>query len=206
MRLEVNPPLAHRGVAADDPRNAGPVDHFRPRPVTRQSARAMLAPYHRDEAELEAKIDALLQRIASVPNRPEPPLSQPLEAVANPWFGLSTHPDIIEELWKLDDGLPRRCRWVLRGRPALVHPETGVIFAVGVGTLGMVMRLPGSVLATADPACASVTAGGNPGRTFDISDAGPEWRFVGRNAPKAEWTRAAFEFASVPLRPRNTSS
>lgn len=191
-------PPAHRGVAAEDARNAGAIAFFRPQPVTRDRARARLAPYYRakGEAALEARVDALMARIATGPIAPDPPLSQPLEAVADPWFGLGTHPDIIEEMWRLDAILPEPCRWVFWGGPALVHPGSGVVFAVGYGTIGFVMRLPEAERAAAASDEAAVFVTGNPGLVFDISAAGPEWRFVLPRAPKAEWVRAAFDFAA----------
>jgi len=56
--------------------------------------------------------------------------------------------------------LPQRCRWVFWGKPSLVDPQTGVLFAVGFGSRlrqsasapsGIVMRLPPDVLAGAAP-------------------------------------------------------
>jgi hypothetical protein len=116
--------------------------------------------------------------------------------ITDPWYGLSTHPDIIEIMWKLDDELPQRCRWVFWGRPALVHPET-VVFAVGFGTIGHVMRLPQYVREAADPRYVRTVVSGNPGQFFDIGPAGPKWRFISAHAGEAEWSRAAYEFAGT---------
>ncbi len=123
-------------------------------------------------------------------------MSQPLEAVADPWLGLGTHPDIVEEMWRLDDALPARCRWVFWGGPALVHPVSGVVFAVGFGSVGFVVRLPQPVREAARPDDAAIVLAGNLGRTFDISAAGPEWRFLRARGPRVEWTLAAYDFAS----------
>jgi hypothetical protein len=38
-------------------------------------------------------------------------------------------------------------------------------------------------------------ATGNPGQTFDIGPAGPEWRFISSRAPETEWCGAAYDFA-----------
>jgi hypothetical protein len=80
-------------------------------------------------------------------------------------------------------------------RPSLVHPQTGVIFAVGFGTIGLVMRLPPQVLSEADPKYASRTKIGNPGQMVDIGVAGAEWRFVSAQGPEVAWCRLAYEFA-----------
>lgn len=140
----------------------------------------------------------VMARIAAGPVRPPPPLSQALADVDDPLYGLGTHPDIIERLWTLDAALRRSCRWVFWGKPALVHPETGVVFAVGFGTLGYVMRLPPAILEVAPADQAKVVITGNPGQTFDIGPCGPEWRFIRPWAPEAEWCHAAYEFAGMP--------
>jgi hypothetical protein len=40
---------------------------------------------------------------------------------------------------------------------------------------------------------------GNPGQTFDIGPAGPEWRFIWSQAPAAQWIRLAYDFAGAPM-------
>jgi hypothetical protein len=188
--------MPHCGVTIDDPRNAGVIEYFRPKPVTRDSVLRKLtdASYGKPPPDLLMRVERALE-LARHPSRPDPPLSQSLNEVADPWFGLGTHPDIIEALWKLDDSLPQRCRWVLWGRPALVHPETGIVFAVGFGTIGFVLRLPADILRCADPQLAFVIKRGNPGQTYDIALAGPEWRFIAPATSAIEWCRAAYDFA-----------
>jgi hypothetical protein len=96
----------------------------------------------------------------------------------------------------MDDSMPQRCRWVFWGGPALVHPETGVVFAIGMGTIGIVLRLPPHVIASADPQLARVVQKFNRAPTFDIGPAGPEWRLIAHEAPRALWCRAAYDFAA----------
>src|SRR6266699_1248460 len=187
----------HRGVAEDDPRNAGPIAFFRPKAVTRESFRRLLSRSLRRASpdDIEVRVDKIMNRIATGHVRPPPPLSQSLEEVADPHYGLSTHPDIIEQMWRVDDSLPERCRWVVCGYPGLVHPHTGVIFGVGFGTIGFVLRLPPDLLANADPTLVPAVRQGNIGQRFDIAPAGPEWRFMSSQAPEDEWCRAAYEYA-----------
>jgi preprotein translocase subunit Sss1 len=188
--------MPHCGVTIDDPRNAGVIAYFRPKPVTRESLLRKLtaASAGKPPSDLLNRVERVLE-LARRPSRPDPPLSQSLNEVADPWFGLGTHPDIIEALWKLDDALPQRCRWVLWGRPALVHPDTGIVFAVGFGTIGFVLRLTADILRGADPKRASVIKRGNPGQTYDIASAGPEWRFIALAPSAIEWCGAAYDFA-----------
>jgi hypothetical protein len=188
--------MPHCGIAIDDPRNAGVIAYFTPKPRTGASIlRALVAASGRTApAVLQSRVESVMEAMRRGP-RKTPPISQSLKDIADPWFGLDTHPEIIAELWILDDLLPQSCRWVLWGRPSLVHAETGVVFAVGFGTVGMVLRLPPQVIEIADPKQASVARAGNPGQSFDIGAAGPQWRFVAPGAPKLDWCRAAYGFA-----------
>jgi len=147
----------HRGVAIDDPRNEGPIAFFRPKKVTRESLRQSLTQVSRGKTpdEIEAKVQEVMDKIARGPIRPDPPMSESLDEVADPRYGLGSHPDII-------DALPQRCRWVFWGGPALVHPATGVVFARGFGTIGYVMRLLPHVLESAQLPDAKVIVTGNP--------------------------------------------
>src|SRR5258708_29411379 len=97
------------------------------------------------------------------------------------------------------------CRWVFWGGPALVHPETGVVFAIGTGTIGIVFRLPPHVIASADPQLARVVQKFNRAPTFDIGPAGPEWRVIAHEAPPALLGRAADDFAPPAAPPESLS-
>jgi hypothetical protein len=67
---------------------------------------------------------------------------------------------------------------VFWGKPSRVHPQTGVVFVVGFGTIGYVMRLPPHILSNVTAEQPKVVVSGNSGQTFDIGAMGPEWRFV----------------------------
>jgi len=185
------PDAPHSGVAEADPRNRGIVERFRPPEVTRDYVHARLAGAFPREtpAQIEARVAAFMTGIASRPTRAPAPLSQAVDQAADPLNGLGTHPDLIDQLWRLDRALPHSCRWLVWGYPALVHPRTGVIFAVAFGTIGIVVRLPPELRDQA-PAVRV----GNPGQQYDISTAGAEWRFLVQ-VKQASLCRAAYEFA-----------
>jgi hypothetical protein len=122
----------------------------------------------------------------------------PLLAAANstpdPYFGLSSHPEIVEHLWKnLGRSLPLNCCWIVRGTPALVHPGSGVVLAFALGTQ-YVLRLPPDSAAEAVILGARVTTTWAGGQTTDISrELGAEWVF-GRFLPQEpEWVNRAFK-------------
>src|SRR5438132_10835702 len=104
-RSAMTTPAGHRGVAEDDPRNRGPIAFFRPKKVTRESARETLTHSlpRASAAAIESRVNELMERIARGPVKPPAPLSQSLEEVDDPRYGLGTHPDIVEHMWKLDD-------------------------------------------------------------------------------------------------------
>ncbi|MFZ2067236.1 MAG: hypothetical protein WAV27_14735 [Xanthobacteraceae bacterium] len=189
-----------RGIAEDDLRNRGVIEYFRPKDVTADTAREALRRVspHASADEIERRVQGLISRIAAKPVKPPPPLSQALTNIPDPHYGLGSTPDLVVRLWRLDETLPQCCRWVFWGKPALVHPATGVVLAVAFGTIGIVVRLPKDVLDRAAAGEAPPAIAGNPGQSFDISPAGPEWRFLRRGAPAAEWCLAAYGFASVP--------
>jgi hypothetical protein len=192
--------MSHRGVAIDDSRNAGITEYFRPKPVTMDSLVGILTKTTAEGkagAVVRSYAEKVMQRLKHGPAGPEPPLSQSLDEVADPWFGLGTHPDIIERLWKLDNTLPQNCRWVFWGKPSLVHPDTGVVFAAAFGTIGIVLRLSPEAIEAAGSQLSTVVQNGKRARAFDIGPAGPEWRFVLPNAAAAQWCRAAYDFAGA---------
>ena len=195
-QTKLMPDSPHPGVNADDARNHGVIEHFRPPEVTTDYVRDQLGAVMRKSspAQVEARVAEVMAKIAATPHRPAPPLSQPLEAAPHPLYGLGTHPDIIERLWRIDKALPRTCRWLLWGGPALVHPVSGVVFAVGFGTIGAVVRLPPD-----RRDAASATRPLNFGERYDISPAGPEWRFLPPRYDDDEGAGLAAYAFSAPL-------
>jgi hypothetical protein len=193
-------PMSHRGVAIDDFRNAGITEYFKPEPVTVDSLVRMLTTTTAEGKALtvvRSYAEKAMQRLMHDPASSDPPLSQSLDEVADPWFGLGTHPDIISKMWKMDDALPQKCRWVFCSRPSLVHPDTGVVFAVGFGTIGIVLRLSSEAIEAAGSQLSTVFRRGKQLRACDIGPAGQEWRFILPSAPAAQWCRAAYDFAGA---------
>lgn len=124
-------------------------------------------------------------------------------SVKDPYYTLGTHPEIVERLWdELGSTLPVRCRWILFGRPVLVHPSTGVVFGYAGGTLTYALRLPPPEREAAVKAGVgtvheypaypelNVAASG-----LDVADFGPEWVLGDWLADEPQWCLAAFAYA-----------
>jgi hypothetical protein len=70
------------------------------------------------------------------------PKSAAPEEVTNPQVTLATHPEMLTWIWStLPARLPMDCRWVVYGTPVLVHPKSGIIFAIAYGQSLCAMRL-----------------------------------------------------------------
>jgi hypothetical protein len=184
----------HGGVNERDLRNRGVIAHFRPPEVTADYVRAQFAPLYEADtpAQLEARVTAFMAGLDAKPRPPPAVLSRPADKTQDPHFGLGTHPDLVERLWRLEDDLPKPCRWTLWGRPALVHPDTGVVFAVAVGSIGLAARLPPAFRASAETARPL-----GKGRAYDVSAAGPDWAFLPRADAEAA-CQAAYAYAGEP--------
>ncbi len=126
----------------------------------------------------------------------------PPHEVADPYRKLGAHPDLVERLWdELGGALPRPCRWVARGTPALAHPDSGVLFGFAGGTV-YALRLPPAELADAIAAGAvqvrrfpAYPALGVAASSLDLRDLGPGWVFGSWHAREPAWCLAGWRAA-----------
>jgi hypothetical protein len=119
------------------------------------------------------------------------------EDVSHPYYTLGTHPDLVARLWdELGNILPADCRAAFFGNPALIHPETGIVFGFAGGTHTYSLRLPAAqrLQATGIGAKRVKHYPGQP--SFDLDQIGEEWVFCGWFKDEEAWCRAAYEYAS----------
>jgi hypothetical protein len=103
----------------------------------------------------------------------------PLER-EDPYYYLGTHPDLVEQLWdNFTTSIPVDTRWVLHGRPVLVHPESKVIFAFANGTHTYAFRIPERVREEAVAASARQQYKYPDGSVFDLANYDEDWIFGG---------------------------
>ncbi|MEO6059275.1 MAG: hypothetical protein ABIQ05_04795 [Candidatus Limnocylindria bacterium] len=110
---------------------------------------------------------------------------------------LGAHPDVVERLWEtLNGSLPADARWLVFDGPALVHPASGTILAVGLGT-SYGLRLRPEDLAEAVAAGAElVHTFRSVGVTLDLPDSyGPDWAFGSWSDREADWVLASYHAA-----------
>jgi hypothetical protein len=122
----------------------------------------------------------------------------------DPWQ-LGTHPDLVETLWqRLDRALPVRCGWIVHGRPTLVHPLSGVVFAFASGTRDPALRVPPVPSLPAVPSGESGSDGParRDGAAFERHPCGTAWIFAPHGPAQVDRTLAAFEAAAALVRGR----
>lgn len=119
------------------------------------------------------------------------PVGQPPEGVDR-WH-LGTHPDVVERLWDvLDAALPESGRCVMYGSPALVHPASGVVVAVGIGTQYALRLLPDDRASAIEAGAEVVHTFQTSGGTLDLAAAfGPDWVFGAFDDREPAWLAAA---------------
>jgi hypothetical protein len=112
-------------------------------------------------------------------------------------YGLGTHPDLVDRLWKeIAARLPRTCAWVVFGNPVLVHPTTGIIFGFAGGTHTYALRLPEEELRVALTAGAKRVTTYSDGSSLNLDEIGREWILGQWFKQEPEWCLAAYEFAA----------
>ena len=124
--------------------------------------------------------------------------------VSDPYTTLGTHPDLVARLWdELAADLPRDCRWVVFGTPALVRPDSGIVFGFAGGSQTYALRVPPDVRTAALTAGASTIHRypaypelGIEASVLDLGEFGDAWIFGGWFTPEHAWCAAADEFAA----------
>ena len=141
-----------------------------------------------------AMVLAYLTRPGRAKRVPLPMIVRP-EEVEDPYRKLGAHPEIVGRVWdQLGASLPKDCRRVVHSTPVLLHPESGTIFVLALGT-GYGLRLPPPLVqvAISRGARTSVryTYGGDMNTPRDL---GPEWVLGAWLADEPEWCADAFKY------------
>ena len=188
----------HRGVALDHPANAAVLAALSAKRPAPDRAKVL----HRLETlqahSPDAQYAEAIRRFKSgAPEPPEPERLPSLPPGAVDPLQLGTHPDIIDRLWAMGRALPGDCRWISYRQPVLVHDVSGIVFGLGIGTLGFALRLPPTLWAEAGALGAKREAnfqGFDGPEVLKLERYGPDWWF-GRweDARDMAWARAAYD-------------
>ncbi len=150
-----------------------------------------------DSPSLERPANAALCRYLERHGRPGAPAIVRPDHYARPHDSLGTHPDLVARLWdELAADLPADCRFVVFGAPALVRPDTGIVFGFAGGTHTYALRVPADIRQEAMRAGAERVIKYPRRPPFDLEIIGPEWVFGRWLKGEERWCRSAYEFAS----------
>lgn len=132
---------------------------------------------------------------------PADPASVSLErpTAATDTWRLGAHPDVVERLWThMNAAFPVDARHLIGGSAALVHPESGVILAVALGTQ-YALRLSGRGLAEAERLGYETShTFRTVGRTLDLAATfGSGWVFGRHGAEESEWMAESYLAANL---------
>jgi hypothetical protein len=146
--------------------------------------------------ENERILDFLRRRAALYPGElgADPPAFVLPDRVEKPYRDLRAQPDVVEQIWnRLGAALPMDCRAVVYGTPGLVHPLTGIVFALAIGTR-YGLRLPGALPQEAVRAGAPTSVRWTNGGGMNIQDElGEDWIFGWGVQQEQSWCLAAYE-------------
>ena len=125
------------------------------------------------------------------------PLDEP--AYYPPIERLTTHPDLIDRVWKtLGGAIPPSCARFVHGVACLVQDRSGIVLAFGWGT-EYALRLPPTELDKAILDGASPVMRWAGGDVTDLSaELGPDWVWGKYADAEPQWVAAAYRVFSEP--------
>jgi len=115
-------------------------------------------------------------------------------SVRDPYMGQGSHPDIVQRVWdELTVNLPKKCRFLIYGTPALVHNRTGLVIAICNGTQYN-LRLIADDFRTAIAKGASTQIRWSTGKIMDsLAELGPDWIFGGWFKEEIQWCHNTYD-------------
>jgi hypothetical protein len=135
------------------------------------------------------QVIAYLTRRGAAPG----PLTEAPASSPDSYLRRGSHPDVVARLWDaINPCLPRDCRLIFCGTPALVHPDCGVALGLAIGTQ-YALRLPPEALDEARRAGALTRTRWSGGDDLDTGrDLGSDWVLGVWLEAELEWCRSAY--------------
>ena len=126
----------------------------------------------------------------------KPQLASP-ESVKDAYYGQGSHPDIVARVWdQLGRSLPLDSRCLVHGTPVLVHPGSGIIFAICNGTQYNLRLAPAGLHEALVQGAKTVTrwSGGQEMNAVEVL--GPDWVFGLWSNDEPRWCHEMYETLS----------
>jgi len=115
-------------------------------------------------------------------------------SVKAPYLCQGSHPDIVQRVWdEIGAILPKKCRCLVYGTPAIVHDRTGVVIAICNGTQYN-LRLTADDFREAIAKGASTQTRWSRGQVMDsLAVLGVDWIFGGWCKEEERWCCNTYE-------------
>lgn len=113
----------------------------------------------------------------------------------DPYTTLGAHPEVVQRIWdEIGKALPEDCRSVIHSTPVLLHPGSGTIFVLAMGT-GYGLRLPTPLVDVAIRRGARISVHYTDGGDLNARrDLGSDWVLGAWLADETKWCIKAFEY------------
>jgi len=120
------------------------------------------------------------------------PIASP-DSAPEPYLRQGCHPDIVQRVWdQLGSVLPQDSRCLVYGIPALVHPVTGIVLAVCMGTQ-YCLRLNRGAMGGALKLGAVTVMKWSANHVTNLTETfGSDWIFGKWFKEEPEWCRVAY--------------
>jgi len=114
-------------------------------------------------------------------------------SVKDPYLSQGSHPDIVQRVWdEIGAILPKKCRCLIYGTPAIVHDRTGIVIAICNGTQYN-LRLTADDLREAIAKGAATQTRWSNGEVMDSLEVlGADWIFGGWYKEEDRWCRNTY--------------
>src|SRR6266404_2017837 len=121
-------------------------------------------------------------------------LLAPPDSVTDPYMSQGSHPDIVTRLWdELGTGLPKDCRYLVCGSPALVHQRSGIVLAIAIGTQ-YALRIPLDCRQEAELVGAKLSMEWSNGSVWDLRlTLGDDWVLGSWLSNEEQWCRTVYD-------------
>jgi hypothetical protein len=126
--------------------------------------------------------------------RLDAPIFTPWNSVTDPYRKCGCHPEAVQRLWdEIGPALPDDCRALIYLAPALVHPRSGIILGLGMGT-EYVLRLAGGIIDSAISKGVKRSMKDSTGTTTNLEEIfGDDWVFGAWLKEELTWCQQTYE-------------
>lgn len=141
---------------------------------------------------LNQGVISYLQNSKGVRYLPDPIIDPDMHP--DPYWNAGSHPEIVERIWDyFGSFFSNDCKAVVYGTPTLVHPKSGIVFAMAFGT-EYAIRIPEKSMLDARRAGCRIEQNWTGGGTTNLeNELGKDWVFGCWSNEEQNWLTTIYE-------------